>query len=432
MSRAAGASRTARDRSVQKPGQPPPTGSEFDIIIIGGGTMGLAAAYYAARAGCRTLLLERFEFWNKKASSGGYSRIFRVMHSHSDLERGTAMVRLAEISLALWQEIEAAGGGKQLLNRRPLLFYGTPNSHSGPEGNLSDMEETMSRLGVPFARLEASDLSQRFPVFKTIPGNYFGLVQPNSAVIRVRDSIELFQNLAEREGALLLENQAATVWEPNRHSRYQVRCRAGTYSTKHLILCPGAWTNEVLCPFNRTLELEIWQMTVAYFEADTARYQYPLWYEFGSSKDRLFYGFPPDEFPGYIKVSVDFTHDKFSSPDKCTYQPDEKILDKIKTFLQERFRGVQNRPIRVSTCLYTMASDRQRILGLLPGFDSVTGDRGRVAIFTGDSGRGFKFTPLFGRALVELATTGKTYYNIEPFSPKRKDAKGQAMFSRLR
>jgi glycine/D-amino acid oxidase-like deaminating enzyme len=32
---------------------------------------------------------------------------------------------------------------------------------------------------------------------------------------------------------------------------------------------------------------------------------------------------------------------------------------------------------------------------------------------------GFKFTPLFGRILVDLATTGQTYYDITPFSIRR-------------
>ena len=36
-----------------------------------------------------------------------------------------------------------------------------------------------------------------------------------------------------------------------------------------------------------------------------------------------------------------------------------------------------------------------------------------------NSGRGFKFTPLFGRVLVDLATNGSTYYDISPFSIDR-------------
>jgi sarcosine oxidase len=59
-----------------------------------------------------------------------------------------------------------------------------------------------------------------------------------------------------------------------------------------------------------------------------------------------------------------------------------------------------------------MSADGEMILDNLPGFQN-------VSIFTGGSGRAFKFTPLFGRILVDLATTGKTYYDISPFSINR-------------
>ena len=79
--------------------------------------------------------------------------------------------------------------------------------------------------------------------------------------------------------------------------------------------------------------------------------------------------------------------------------------------MQQRFNGVQPTPYEPSTCLYTMSADYQMVLDRL-GYHN-------VAIFTGASGRGFKFTPLFGRILVDLATTGQTYYDIIPFSIRR-------------
>ena len=327
--------------------------------------------------------------------------MFRIMYSQA------FMAQLAEATLAMWKEIEMVTGF-EILQTQPLLFYG--DVENTVEGNLGAMLTVLNNLGIPNAWYsDASLLLQEYPAFRTIPANYVCLIQQNSASIRADLSISAFNMLAYQAGATLLTNQPATI---STEGSYQVSCPAGTYSAKHLILCPGAWTNSVLQPFNLQLSLHIWQMTVAYFSADTTNYAYPLWYEFGPTPQQLFYGFPPAEYPGAIKVSLDSTNNIYTDPSQCTYQPDPNILSSIGGFLQQRFNGVQPTPQNPTTCLYTMAHDGEMILDLLPGYPN-------VAIFTGGSGRGFKFTPLFGRILVDLAITGKTYYDISPFSIDR-------------
>lgn len=399
------ASNPTSTRQPRKRAAPPASGASFDIIIIGGGTIGLSAAYYAAARGLNTLLLEQFDsLASAKASSGGHSRMFRIMYSES------YMAELAEASFALWKEIETATGF-EILQTQPLIFYG--DIENTVEGNLGAMRTILNNLGIPNTWYPNSNaLMQQYPAFQTVPTNYVGLAQANSAVIRADVSISAFDTMAYNAGATVLTNQPATVTTVLTEGPYQVTCPAGTYSAPYLILCPGAWTNSVLQPFGVQLDLAIWQMTVAYFPADVANYSYPLWYEFGPTNQQLFYGFPAAEFPNAIKVSLDATNNIYADPSQCTYQPDPLILSRMGTFLQQRFNGVQPNPFGASTCLYTMTvADSQMILDRL-GFHN-------VAIFTGGSGRGFKFTPLFGRILVDLATTGKTYYDITPFSINR-------------
>jgi monomeric sarcosine oxidase len=384
---------------------PPPDGSTFDLIVIGGGTIGLSSAYYAAARGLKTLLLEQFDsLGNAKASSGGASRMFRIMYSP------TYMAQLAETSLALWREIETASG-IQILKPDTLIFYGDPGN--SVEGNLGTMPSILASLGVPYSSYpNAAALMQQYPAFQQMPAEYVGVTQANSAVIRVQDSLAAFATLADKAGATLVTNQPAKVSGLSTEGPYRVTCPAGTYTAPCLVLCPGAWTNALMQPFQVQYNLAIWQMTVAYFQADVANYVYPLWYEFGPNSQSLYYGFPPDEVAGSLKVSADFTNSIFADPGECTYQPDPQILAQLGSFLQARFNGVQPTPTNASTCLYTMSADAEMILGPVDGAPG-------VSIFTGASGRGFKFTPLFGRILVDLATTGTTYYNIQPFSPYR-------------
>jgi glycine/D-amino acid oxidase-like deaminating enzyme len=392
----------------------PPSGTLFDIIIIGGGTIGLAAAYYAAARGLSTLLLEQYDqLANDRASSGGYSRMFRVMYSED------YSAKLAEIALALWQEIETAANIK-ILKQEPLLFYG--QSGVTPEGDLGKMKSVLDNLGAPYDWYDSGvALQNAFPVFNDVPPEYVGIVQPNSAVIRADRSIAAFTKLATSRGATLLTNQKAEVTKiPDKDSgSYEVTCGNLNYKAPKLILAPSAWTNDVLKLFRIQLNLTIWQMTVAYFPVDGSKY--PLWYEFGrtvathtllsksearrrsltqkhladpastaAQTQQLFYGFPSDEKPGHIKVSADFTYSYYTDPGQCTHSPDPNILLQLGNFLQQRFNGASANASFPSSCLYTMSKDYQMILDTLPGYR-------HVAIFTGDSGRGFKFTPLFGR-----------------------------------
>jgi sarcosine oxidase / L-pipecolate oxidase len=52
----------------------------YDVVVIGGGPVGLAAAYEVAKAGATVIILEQNNFFNQAGSSGDLARMFRTMH----------------------------------------------------------------------------------------------------------------------------------------------------------------------------------------------------------------------------------------------------------------------------------------------------------------------------------------------------------------
>jgi hypothetical protein len=197
------------------------------------------------------------------AGSGGYPRMFRMMYAPA------AMARLAEVSLTLWTEVETAAQ-RDILTRQKLLFYGAPGN--AVEGDLGQMRSALDELGAPYDWFgDAAALRVAWPVFCDVPAGHVGLAQPNSAVIRVQRSLEVFAKLARRAGAVLLTGQPARIAGVAQGGPYEVSCPAGTFAARGLVRCPSAWTNHVLRPFGSQLALSIWQMTVAYSQADTAR-----------------------------------------------------------------------------------------------------------------------------------------------------------------
>lgn len=380
--------------------------NHYDVAILGGGTIGLSAAYYAAAAGKKTVLFEQNAFYNDKGSSDGYSRMFRIMYSEEN------MAMLAESSLALWREMEDETG-VTLLKRNGLLFYGLAGA--SVEGDLHQCQDVMTDLGIPYQRYEREELLRAYPVFRDLPADYIGLNQPSSATTEVQQSLRTYHDAAIAKGAHLLDHCKATIVDPQPGAKtYTIETSRGRFTADSLIMSPGAWSNNVFAPFGIQLDLQIWQMNVAYFKVDPSK-EWPMWFEFGPTVDGVqqqFYGFPPFERPGYIKVSCEFTDQHYTDPSQCSYQPSPYVLGQISEFVGKRFKGVEPVAHDPSTCLYTMSADGQMVLDTLPGYPN-------VAVLTGESGRAFKFTPLFGRILMQLATTGKTPYDIAEFSIHR-------------
>lgn len=74
--------------------------SEYDVIVIGGGPIGLSAAHNCAKDGQSVLLLERFAFFNQSGSSNDLTRMFRTMYTED------YMADLAyDVALPLWKDL---------------------------------------------------------------------------------------------------------------------------------------------------------------------------------------------------------------------------------------------------------------------------------------------------------------------------------------
>ena len=73
--------------------------------------------------------------------------------------------------------------------------------------------------------------------------------------------------------------------------------------------------------------------------------------------------------------------------------PDPAVVERISSWVRERFPDVDPEPVDAQACLYTTTRDEHFILER----------RGRVVIGSACSGHGFKFAPAVGRRLAALA-----------------------------
>ena len=84
----------------------------------------------------------------------------------------------------------------------------------------------------------------------------------------------------------------------------------------------------------------------------------------------------------------------------------------IRTMLAAHLPAADGRLVAAQTCLYTMTPDGHFMLDRLPGHPE-------IIVASPCSGHGFKFAPVIGEILADLAMSGTTSHDISRFSLAR-------------
>ncbi|MFB7664839.1 FAD-dependent oxidoreductase [Kitasatospora sp. NPDC056138] len=384
------------------------TPAHYDLVIVGGGPVGLAAAAAGARRGHSVLVLEQFEILHERGSSGGAERQWRLQYAQEDL------ARLTVETVPLWTELERAGG-RRLVHRTGSLWFGD-TATSTNEGQVNAAVEVLDRVGLPYDWLTAKEIEQRYR-FARLPRHYEGFFQPDGGMVDVRATLWLLFEQARAAGARIRDHERVLELEPDDNG-VTVRSEHGVYRADHLVLATGAFANPLLQPLGIDLEVELYEMTTAYFRTTDPGFDYPTWFAFQPPADEdtnLFYGFGRLPWaPGDLaRVAPDFEVDGFEDPYRSGRAADPDHVKRTAAWVAEHLPALDPTPVQPGSCLIALPKDpaRQFYFGHAP--DGVPG-AGRMVIHS--AGWGFKYVPLLGRACVELALDGRTSHDLSRFS----------------
>jgi sarcosine oxidase len=375
------------------------TMTSFDAAIIGLGVMGSAALAALARRGRRVVGIDRFAPGHDRGSSHGGTRVFRIGYFEHP-----SYVPLLRTAYPLWRELEARSG-QSLITVTGILEMGAQTS-ALVAGTLQSAR--LHRL--PHEILDAAGVATRFPAFR-LPPDFVGVFQPDGGFVRAEPAVAAFQGLARQAGADLRMEERVLAIMPD-GAGVRVTTERGEIVAGGAIVAAGAWLRALLPQL--PVPLRVTRQVVAWFEpaqearASFAAEHFPVFLL--QNHDGVFYGFPLEA--AGVKVAKHHHLGEAADPDhhdRTVSTADEAVIrHALKAYLPDA-----NGPLLgAQTCLYTMAPDGDFIIDRMPGYP-------QIIVASPCSGHGFKFAPVLGEILADLAMTGSTDRDISRFSLSR-------------
>ncbi|WIE68783.1 FAD-dependent oxidoreductase [Curtobacterium sp. MCLR17_054] len=350
------------------------------VVVIGAGVVGAATAYALTARGEHVLLVEQHARGHHLGSSHGATRIFR--QGYADPE----YVALTARALALWEALEAASG-EELIVRTGAVDHGRPEVVDAIAAALADAD-------IPHDSLTPDQAAARWPGI-AFEGSV--LAHPSAGRIRSDRTIEVFLTLAEETGLADLRFDTRVTGLEDHGDDVTVTLSDGSaVRTASVVAAVGSWAptlvGELLTGRGAGLPaIRVTQEQPAHFPSHLPDAAWPSFVHWADGDD--VYGLlTPGEG---VKVGFHGTG-PIVDPDHRDFMPVPTEAERLQAYVARYVPGADATKPTFISCLYDNSPDEDFVI------DRV----GPLTVATGFSGHGFKFAPLLGEMLADLAMGG--------------------------
>lgn len=264
----------------------------MDVLVVGGGVIGVSCAYELAKRGASVTVLERDRVgfgcsfgnagwltpsqatplanpsmlfksfrWMLDPESPlyiqprldpGYLRWlveFLLASRRAKFEPGTmALVALCKASVDMWEALARRNPAFSSFERHGLLAV---YEHAQSFDAAAKANELMARAGVKMERWTANQVREREPaiVGPTVGGYFF----PSDAHCKPYEAVSVLADEARAAGVRFVERAEVFQVSPANHGPRVVKSTAGEFTADRLVLAAGSWSEDL----GRMLDLRI-------------------------------------------------------------------------------------------------------------------------------------------------------------------------------
>jgi sarcosine oxidase len=379
----------------------------YDVIVLGLGAMGSAAAYQLAKRGAKVLGIDRFSPPHAHGSSHGGTRITRLA-----IGEGEHYAPLAMRAHEIWREIENETGASLLTTNGGLVISSDGKlSKTHVDGFFQNTVGAAKRFGIPHELLDAAEIRRRYPQF-AVGDQEYGYFEPSAGFVRPELCVHAHLQLAKKYAATLRTGETVLDFEPT-PSTVRVVTDKGRYEADKLVIAAGSWAPQLLGPelahmFKVHRQVQYWfapKEGVSAFRPD--RFPVFIW-ELRAVRQGI-YGFPAiDGVTGGIKVATESFENTTVPCDDAREISAREIAAMYDDLIAPYFPGIGPVCVRATACFYTVTPDFGFVIDTHPQSD-------RVMVASPCSGHGFKHSPAIGEALAEWAMEHPSRHSLSAF-----------------
>ncbi|MFZ9046048.1 MAG: N-methyl-L-tryptophan oxidase [Cyclobacteriaceae bacterium] len=361
--------------------------TDFDVAVIGLGSMGLATCYHLAKEGYKVLGVERFAIYNDKSSHVGDTRLIRKSYfEHPDY------VPLLHKAYDNWKHLE--------ILRKVKVF------HCDGVAYMGDKEGEVLSGVLKSAELHGLHIEEHWSESFEPSVAKHSLWEAEAGYLDVAKVFETYLDAIKELGVQVQDYTHLENWK-QQGDCILIQTDAGVKRVEKLVITAGAWTNELL-PVS--LDLNPTRQVLAWFECDDASFDMPCWCLDHPEGMGIYYGFSKSR-KGF-KVGHHYPGETIDPNDKKIPITEEEI--KNLHLVLQRLAPKKNFDFReAANCIYTNTPDEHFIIDFLPNSDK------KIVLAAGFSGHGFKFVSAIGEILSEMIKYEKLQPNASFLSLNR-------------